>query len=66
MEACKLQRHHLWTSNEVSAGRAGVVILLSTLAAQLTWNWLEITMGHAKGYRSGVMCVCDCKVLIGY
>ena len=36
MEACKLQRHHLWTSNEVSAGRAGVVILLSTQARELT------------------------------
>ena len=49
---------------------AEVVILYSTQAARLIQNWLEVTMGHAKGsnwwYRSGMMCACDCKVLIGY
>ena len=33
-------------------------------------GWVKITMGHTQGldwwYRNGVMCTCDCKVLIGY
>ena len=32
-------------------------------------DFAKITIGHVEGsnwwYRSGVMCACDCKVLIG-
>ena len=41
MEECKLQRHnsqHCGTTIEISAGRAEVVILLSTQAAELKWR----------------------------
>ena len=38
-------------------------VLLSTGAAELTWDCLELTMGRTKGsswlFRSGVMCVCE-------
>ena len=53
MEECKLQRHHsqhCGTTIEISAGRAEVVILLSTQAAELTWDQLKITMGLTKHF----------------
>ena len=38
-------------------------------SATLTLDWLRITMGYVEGFdrwfRSGVMCACDDKVLIG-
>ena len=52
MEACKLQRHHsqhCGTTNKVFVQELGVVILLSTEAAELTWDWLKITVGLTKG-----------------
>ena len=39
MEACKLQRYHsqnYGTRTKISAGRAGVIILLSIQAVELT------------------------------
>ena len=66
-----MQRHfiqHCGTTTKVCMVGTGTIILLST--AKLTWDWLELIMYHAEGSilwcRSGVICECDCKELIGY
>ena len=53
MKAGKLQldhSQHCKITTKFSAGRIEVVILLSTQAVELTWDWLEINMGHIKGF----------------
>ena len=56
------------STTEVWAQGTGVIILFNTQAAELTWDWLEITMDGTKGsnwlLKSGMMCVCDHKRLI--
>ena len=43
---------------------------LNTQAAELIWDWFKIIIGLAKLsnwlFKSGVICACDCKRLIGY
>ena len=52
LEACKLHRHysqHCKTKTKGCPRGAGAMILFNTEAVQLTQDWLELTMGHAKG-----------------
>ena len=42
--------------------------MFNTQAAELTWDWLEITMGHINcsnwWFKSRVICVCNREKLI--
>ena len=62
---------HYGTMTKVCMVGACAVLLLSTQAAKLTQDWLDLTMGHAKvsywWYRCSVMmCVHDHALLTGH
>ena len=41
---------HCWATTKVGTGRAGIVILLNTQAAELTQDCMESIMGHNERF----------------